>query len=122
MKNQEKFKRLNTSQKLEKLFKLLPIFSFFLGSLLFIFLIPAPPPVEKNTSSMSMSSSGYALHAANFKLDMSFTSLAWLVPAACYILLFFLFRYYFVISHIYPKTIPISSGIRAPPFQARQTR
>jgi hypothetical protein len=122
MKNQEKFKRLNTSQKLEKLFKLLPIFSFFLGSLLFIFLIPAPPPVEKNTSSMSMSSSGYALHAANFKLDMSFTSLAWLVPAACYILLFFLFRYYFVISHIYPKTIPISSGIRAPPFPARQTR
>jgi hypothetical protein len=118
MKNQEKCKRLNTSQKLKKLSKLLPIFSFFLGSFLFIFSIPTPPPVDINTTSMSMSSSGYGLHAANFKLDVTFTPLAWLIPAACYILLFFFFRHYFVISHIYPKTLPISSGIRAPPFQA----
>jgi hypothetical protein len=67
---------------------------------------------------MSMSSSGYGLHAANFKLDVTFTPLARLIPAACYILLFYFFRNYFVISHIYPKTLPISSGIRAPPYQA----
>ena len=95
MKNQEKCKRLNMSQKLKKLSGLLPIFTFFLGSFVFIFSIPTPPPIENNTTSMSMSSSGYGLHAANFKLDVTFTPLAWLIPAACYILLFFSFRHYF---------------------------
>jgi hypothetical protein len=64
-----------------------------------------------------MSSSGYGLHAANFKLDVTFTPLAGFIPVACYILLFYFFRNYFVISYIYPKTFVVSSGIRAPPFQ-----
>ena len=122
MKHREKYKQYSTSQKLKKLSKLLPIFSFFLASLFFIFSIPAPPPVNNNTTSMSMSGSGHGLHAANFKLDVTFNPLAWLIPAACYTLLFYFFRNYFVISHIYPKTLTFSSGIRAPPLQALQTR
>jgi hypothetical protein len=88
--------------------------------LLFIFLIPASPSVENISTSMSMSSSGYGLHSANFKLDITFISLAIFVTTACYIFLFSFFRNCFIIFHIFPKTIVISSGIRASPDHVLQ--
>ena len=110
-------KRFIKGQKPAKLFKLLLISLFFLAYLQFAFSLPPVPAVQSNsTASMSMNYHGYYLRSSSQKHDFTFPFLLLLAAIPLYIVLFHSLRYIFSIFHLFYKSIPVSPGIRAPPF------
>jgi len=123
MKHRDILKPFKPRRKTTGLYKLLPVLLYVISSVLFLFPLPVfTVPAAAGPSSMSSTDSGYGLHAAQHKSDMTFSDPGWLLPAVSCFLAFYFLKNYFNVSRLIPQKRPVSSGIRAPPYHACSAR